>query len=50
MIKFTQKLFNSETNTFLSTESHSEWKYIDSDFKGIKTSGSSTFLELNEID
>lgn len=50
MIKFSQKLFNTDTNKFLNSESHSEWQAIDSDFKGIKTSGSSTFIELNEID
>lgn len=47
-IKFIQKIYNDLSKTFLSTESHSDWDTLD--FSFLKTSGSSTFLELNDID
>jgi len=47
-IKFIQKIYNDLSKTFLSTELHSDWQTLDHTY--LKTSGSSTFLECNEID
>lgn len=47
-IKFIQKIYDDLNKTFLSTELHSDWQTLDHNY--LKTSGTSTFLECNEID